>query len=416
MKPKKPLTDRAITTLKPAPEGKRLLVWDATIPGFAVRITDSGSKTFVLVTRYPGDKHPSPRAIGTVGAISLATARKRAGEWLEQIADGIDPKKAAEQAKAKAETSTLRAVAENYLAREGKGLRTADQRRDHLERLIYPRLGDRPIAEIKRSEIVGLLDRIEDHNGATQADRVLATLRKMMNWYASRDDDFRSPIVRGMARTKPKDLARKRILSDDELRTVWAVAQGHETNGAGLVYNYLLQFILLTATRLREASNMSHSEVSGSDWVIPAERYKTKLPHLIPLSASAQALLASIPTVGGWVFTTNGDVAFSGYSKAKVAFDERVLAELRIANPKAEPLPHWTPHDLRRTARTLMSRAGVSADHAERCLGHVLPGIRGTYDLHEYATEKRQAFEALAAQVDRIVNPRENVVPLRGAQ
>ena len=104
------------------------------------------------------------------------------------------------------------------------------------------------------------------------------------------------------------------------------------------------------------------------------------------------------------------------YSKAKVAFDERVLAELRIANPKAEPLPHWTPHDLRRTARTLMSRAGVSADHAERCLGHVLPGIRGTYDLHEYATEKRQAFEALAAQVDRIVNPRENVVPLRGAQ
>jgi integrase len=219
-----------------------------------------------------------------------------------------------------------------------------------------------------------------------------------------------------MARTKPKDLARKRVLSDDELRIIWRVADRHEANGANLVYDYLLQFILLTATRLREASNMNRSEVTGAHWVIPAARYKTKLPHLIPLSASAQPLLASMPIIGkaGWVFTTDGDVAFSGFSKAKAGFDERVLAELRKSDPKAEPLPHWTPHDLRRTARTLMSRAGVPADHAERCLGHVLPGIRGTYDLHEYAQEKRQAFEALAAQVERIVNPRENVVQLRG--
>ena len=88
-----------------------------------------------------------------------------------------------------------------------------------------------------------------------------------------------------------------------------------------------------------------------------------------------------------------------------------MLAELRKENPDAE-LPRWTLHDLRRTARSLMSRAGVPSDHAERCLGHVLPGIRGTYDRHEYLNEKRYAFEALAALIERIVNPADNVVAL----
>jgi integrase len=166
---------------------------------------------------------------------------------------------------------------------------------------------------------------------------------------------------------------------------------------------------------LREAGNMNRSELSGTDWIIPAARYKTKLPHLISLSKGAQSLLARLPVVGfkGWVFTSNGEVPISGYSKSKQQFDARVLAELRKRDPNAGPLEHWTPHDLRRTARTLMSRAGVDSDHAERCLGHVIPGIRGTYDLYEFRDEKAAAFEALAAQIERIVDPQPNVVPLR---
>jgi integrase len=146
---------------------------------------------------------------------------------------------------------------------------------------------------------------------------------------------------------------------------------------------------------------MNRSELAGSDWIIPAARYKTNLPHLVPLSREALALL---PAEGNWLFSAYGTRPVRGFSGLKTSFDE------------ACGVTGWVIHDLRRTARTLMSRAGVSADHAERCLGHVLPGIRGTYDLHDFATEKRQAFEALAAQVDRIVNPRENVVPLRSAQ
>jgi integrase len=138
---------------------------------------------------------------------------------------------------------------------------------------------------------------------------------------------------------------------------------------------------------------MRRSEVVGKDWIIPQERYKTGLELVIPLSPAAQAVLAALPKIG------------------KGAFDAKVLGELRKENPEAE-LPRWTLHDLRRTARSLMSRAGVPSDHAERCLGHVLPGIRGTYDRHEYLAEKRQAFDALASLIARIFSPADNVVAL----
>jgi integrase len=161
---------------------------------------------------------------------------------------------------------------------------------------------------------------------------------------------------------------------------------------------------------------MRRGEVSGDEWTIPQERYKTGLELVVPLSAAAQAVLDKVPKVGksGYVFTTDGKHAIAGFSKFKRAFGVKVLAELRKQDPEAKPLPNWTLHDLRRTARSLMSRAGVPADHAERCLGHVLPGIRGTYDRHEYLPEKRRAFEALGALLARIVNPPAvNVVPIR---
>src|SRR5262249_54987890 len=157
-----------------------------------------------------------------------------------------------------------------------------------------------------------------------------STLGRLFNWHTSRDDEFRSPIVRGMSRTSQKERARKRVLTDDELRVIWTVAQEHRR-----AYDYLIQFILLTATRLREASNMSPGEVSGADWVIPVERYKTKLAHLIPLSVSAQTVLASVPRKGKgeWIFSANGTMALQGFTKAKASFDKRV----RKIDPTVQP-------------------------------------------------------------------------------
>ena len=217
-----------------------------------------------------------------------------------------------------------------------------------------------------------------------------------MNWHAARSDDFRSPIVRGMARTKPSERARQRKLNDEELRAVWQASADHGAFGA------MLRFILLTATRRNEAARMSRAELTGNEWTIPAARHKSKRDFLLPLS---QAALAEMPTTAPFVFSANGG------SKPLKAFDGGKQALNRRV-----PLPRWTIHDLRRTARSLMSRAGVDPDHAERALGHVIPGIRGVYDVHEFREEKARAFEALAGQIDRIVDPQPNVVAMRGAE
>ena len=214
MQAKKPLTDRAIRALPAAEKGKRRLLWDALVPGLAVRVTDKGQRSFVLITRYPGSRNPVPRALGAVGAISLEDARTRAREWHKLISAGTDPA----QAQADAEKNTLRAICTEYLGRDGAKLRSVEWRRSALERLVFPALGSRPIAEVRRSDLVRLLDKIEDDQGPSMAYHTLAVIRKIFNWYAARSDDFRSPIVRGMARTKRQP--RDRVLSDDELRGV----------------------------------------------------------------------------------------------------------------------------------------------------------------------------------------------------
>ena len=156
---------------------------------------------------------------------------------------------------------------------------------------------------------------------------------------------------------------------------------------------------------------MSWAEIDGGLWIIPAERYKTRIENVVPLTDAVLQLLGN-PKAGFVFSTTSGELPFSGYSKAKRALDAAV-AGLRKSD-KRKPLPHWTLHDLRRTARSLMSRAGVSADIAERVLGHKIAGVRGVYDRHEYAAEKRGALERLAGLVERILKPGNVIALARG--
>jgi integrase len=166
-------------------------------------------------------------------------------------------------------------------------------------------------------------------------------------------------------------------------------------------FSSLVRFLLLSAARRSEASDMTWGEIVGDVWTIPAARCKTKKDVAIPLSGAAWAVLDQIPRIGGcrYVFTASGRRPVSSVSNRKAKLDA------------ASGVTGWTLHDLRRTARSLMSRAGVNADIAERCLGHVIGGVRGTYDRHEYLQEKRAAFEALAEQIGNIrrkTRPREN--------
>ena len=393
--PRANLTPSFVEKAKAQPGAERTVYWDEGLEGFGLMVTPAGHKSFVCQYRVG---HQS-RRYTIKGVLNLGAARKEAKGVLGAAAKGRDP--LAERRKAAGEaTNTLKAIGDDYLEREGKRLRSIDQRRDVLERLVYPKFGTRQIDTIRRSEIVSLLDKIEDNNGPVMADHTLATLRRLFNWHAARSDDFLTPIRRGMARTKPQDRKRQRTLTDDELRAVWNTAAA----GTG-PFDYMLRFILLTATRRNEAAQMRRAELDGSNWLIPAARSKSKADFLLPLSTDAAKVLAEVPALGKvFTFTTDGKRALGGYSKFKRDFDKRC------------GVTGWTIHDLRRTARSLMSRAGVSPDVAERCLGHVIGGVRGVYDVHSYLDEKRAAFEALAAQIGRILNPpADNVVQLHGA-
>jgi integrase len=367
------LTDRFCERAKPAQGQTQTDYFDEQVSGLALRVADN-HKAWTFHFTSPNGKR-ARLTFGSYPATSLGTARTRATEAKALVEEGKDPRAV--------EAETFLGICEEYLRREGKRLRSLDWRKGVLERHVYPGLGYRPIAEIQRSEIVRLLDKIEDRSGATMADRTLAVIRKIMNWHASRSDDFRTPIVKGMARTKPSELARERVLTDDELRKIWAVNNG--------VFGRFIRFLLLTGARRNEASELTWAEIDEGDWTLPAARNKTKVDLVRPLGKAAQDIL-QISKQGEFVFSTDdGATPISGFSKFKAAFD------------KASGTKGWTLHDLRRTARSLMSRAGVPSDHAERCLGHVIGGVRGVYDRHEYHTEKQQAFEALAAIIDRIV-------------
>jgi len=381
--PQRLLTDRFCGGAKPRDGEIQTDYFDAQVSGLALRVSET-HKGWTLHYTLGGKRRRL--TFGAYPSISLAAARTRADEAKAVIAEGRDPQAIAAE--------TLQAICELYMAREGAKLRSAEWRRSALERHVYPILGSRPIAEIKRSEIVRLLDHIEEKSGPAMATLTLAIIRKVMNWHASRSDDFLSPIVRGMARTteQPRD----RTLSDDEIRKVWAA-----TNSG--MFSAYVRFLLLTAARRNEASEMTWAEIEGGDWTLPAARNKTKVDLVRPLSSAAREIIEALPKRGDFVFTTNdGLKPISSLSLEKGKLDA------------ATGTKGWTLHDLRRTARTLMSRAGVAKDHAERCLGHVIGGVRGVYDRHEYHREKAQAFEALAALIARIVSGSQgDVVPMR---
>jgi integrase len=377
------LTDRFCAHAKARDGEVQTDYFDEETTGLALRVSRTGVKSWTY--NYTANGKRARLTFGQYPATSLGAARAKADEARSEGPQAI------------ATAGTFQAVCDDYFRRST--LRTTAWRKAQLERLVYPVLGAKPIDEVRRSDIVQLLDRIEEESGGPMADQTLAIMRRILNWHASRSDEFRSPIVRGMARTKPSERERERVLSDDELRLVWKVA---ETEPLGC----FLRFVLLTATRRNEAAQARRSEITKADWIIPGARYKTKKDHLVPLSAMA---LACLPRgKGDFIFTTDG-VRLIYASNFKTTFDNAILRHL------GSPLPRWTLHDLRRTARSLMSRAGVPSDHAERCLGHVMPGVRGTYDRHEYYEEKKRAFEALASLVERIVDPQPNVVAMREA-
>jgi integrase len=363
--------------------------------GFGVRVTAAGARAFVLNYRLRGREFRY--TIGAWPDWSALKAVREARDLRQRIDRGENPLD--DRAPAPA-TASVAAVLDEFVARYVRNprqplrKRTVSAYESAFRRLVKPRIGKLSIYEVRRSHIIRMLDEIEDANGPVAADRTLAYLRKAFGWHATRDDQFNVPVVRGMARVRPKERARTRVLADDEIRAIWPELTG--TIGT------LVKLLLLTAQRRTEVAQMTWSEI-GADaiWAIPAGRSKSRHANFVPLSQAALAIIEAQPKVDGcdYVFPSRAGTPFSGFAPGKAALDRAVQQATGAS------IPNWRLHDLRRTAKTLMSRAGVRPDVSERVLGHAMPGVEGIYDRHHYAGEKRDALEKLAALIERILHP-----------
>jgi integrase len=401
---------------------------DKEVKGFVARCLNSGAVTYGFRYRDKTSRKQRWLGLGLHGSITAEQARELAKKAAGEVADKKDPQGELEDARAEAKreklaaANTVNSVLDAFEKDHVEGLRSGDQVKAAFTNHVRPRIGDRSIYDLKRSDITTMLNEIKAESGPVMADRVLAHVRKAFNWQMVQDDEFKSPIVRGMAKTKPKERARKRVLADDEIRDVWKALDQIEQPAC---YPRYVKSLLLAMTRRNESARMHTSEIEGDLWTIPGARYKNKLDHVIPVTPALRELIGEKPAGckgNSWyVFSTttsggqlDGAKPFSGFSKAKKELD-RAIAKIRKAEGRA-PMKQWQLHDLRRTGRSLMSRAKVDADHAERCMGHVIGGVRETYDRYEYLDEKRKAFEALAAMVDMILDPpADNVIKMERA-
>jgi integrase len=319
-----------------------------------VRISEKGPKTFVAVARDPRGKQVW-HTIGSTALYRLEEARELARAAIKAIKAG----------ESRAGPQSFEAVAELWLKRhvEAKGLRTASRIKRRLDSQILPAWRSRDFESITRSDVTGLLDHIEDASGPVAADKVLATISALFNWHAARHDSYSTPIVRGMRRSNTKERARKRILSDDELRAVWKQAEANGSFGA------FVRLLLLTGQRKDKVAKLRWDDLTADGaWIIKTEKREKGNAGELVLPQVALDIISARPHLAGnpYVFAGRGNLPMSGWGKSSFC-------------SKLPPMPQWGLHDLRRTARSLMSRAGVSSEVAERVLGHTIGGVEEIY-------------------------------------
>jgi integrase len=395
-----PFVDRA-----KAPKSGRVEYFDTLLPGFALRVTDKGTKSWVVFYRIDGKQ--VRRTLGKYPALDLAKARQAARESLELAAKGTDARAVARERKtaaSRARRNTVAVVVEQFIERHAKLKTRSWQATDSIfRRHVLPVWGDRPIDSITRRDVHELLDGLVDRDMPVMANRVLAHVRKAFNWALDRGILDASPIVRIQA--PAKESPRDRTLSDDEIRAAWSAFEG-----LGDPFGPMFKLLLVTGQRRDEVARMSWTEIEGDLWTIPRERAKSDRAHSVPLSPLAMEILEGLRRrqsgwTGEFVFSTRGgQKPVSGYSKAR----QRAGKLCDVAD--------WTLHDLRRTAATGMAQLGISPEIIGRVLNHAPKGVTAqVYNRHTYLNEKRRAFGAWSQKIESIVRPSDDatIVPLR---
>lgn len=384
--------------------------------GFGVRVTPNGAKAFVMNYRIRGREYRY--TIGAFPDWSALKAVRAAKELRRRIDRGENP---LDDRKPTPKTKRVEDVLDDFISEKARGkaapLRKADAIESAFKHHVNPEIGHIGVGELKRDDILRMRKKISNKAGPVAADRTVAYFRAAMRWFATEVTggsifDVRELPVGSL--TNAKERRRKRTLDDNEIRLVWRASLAAGTFGA------LVRALLLTVQRRGDVAGMARPEIASDDiWTIPGERYKSKQPHFVPLSAAAIKLIEAQPKMKGCdlIFPSSAKTPFTAFGKPKKALDAAILklmreeAVARGDDPNGvKPLPNWRLHDLRRSGRTQMSRERVPSEISERVLGHAVDALVDTYDRHTFEQEKREALEALARRIDLIVNPPANNV------
>jgi integrase len=426
--PRKKLTDRTLQALKPKTKPYDLM--DSELPGLGVRVMASGQRSFILVGRFPGSRNPTRRRLGVYPVLTLADAREKAADWRKLIGRGIDPEleeERARQAEACKRANSFAAVAEDFIAEKLPSERKGAEITRDIRREFIALWGKRPISEITDLDVLAVI-KAKARTAPIQGHNILATVKRLLSWAvdqrcyglkASPAADLKaSKIIGEKARGE-------RVLNDDDLFALWRAAT-RTPYPHGPVYKLLM----LSGLRLNEVADASWPEIDERSgvWVIPSQRMKGRngkvRPHAVPLTADIKGILDQLPRFksGEYVFSTRfGKSPVWIGEQVKKRVDRRMLRTLRALarrrgeDPARVRLVHWTNHDIRRTVRTRLSRLKITEEAREAVLAHVRPGIKGTYDHHDYLDEKREALDLWAARLRSIVEPvpAANVIQMR---
>lgn len=405
------------------PTANDIYFWDTDLRGFGLRVTPRGVRSYVVQYRMPG--LPARRmTIGIHGSPwTPEKARERAHDILINVRRGDDPLVAArKRQRAAIDLEFSRYVetfTEGYL-KPHWGDTWANAKRQ-LECHVVPHLKGRPLPEIEKHEVAGVIRRLLDRPAL--ARNTHAVLRKLFSWAIDEGDLVTSPICAAPPAVK----ARKRVLAPDEIVAVWRAS--YKLNWP---MGQFVRMLFVTLQRRNEVAGLPWSELSelNSMWRQDGERVKNEVDHLVPLSPMAISLLNEMaegpaPAEGsdrkpwkrkGFIFSTTGTTPISGFSKVKAKLDREMLPVLqKLADERADALgedrelaflPPWRFHDIRRTGTTQMQALGVPIEVTEKVINHKsgeTAGIRGVYNLHAYTDEKRKALDAWAAFLGKLV-------------
>lgn len=361
---------------------------DGTIPGFGVRVTSNGVKSFYLSYRHQGKGRRLN--LGRYPTTKLQQARAKAYAALSELEGGRDP--SGDAAKVENFAAAVDAFVEGYCKRYNRPSTAAETER--LLRVHFVSVWRRrTVDSIAKRDVAAALEPVMRRGSPMSARHAFAAIRKMFNWMVEQGTIEASPCL-GM---KPPAKAgnRDRVLSDAELGSIWMHAAA-----IGYPFGTIAQILLLTAQRRGEVAAMQWADIDtkGAVWMIPGEQTKNGKPHAVPLGPKVMALLNDVPrTTSLYLFPARGkpDQPYSGYSKGKRELDA------------AAKLHDWTLHDLRRTAATGMARLGIAPHVVERVLNHVsgtFAGVAGIYNRFRYEDEMRAALLAWEGKVGLLLD------------